>query len=137
MKFGVISWKNDILSITWKVPLHICDTYYCSYLTHTTFHFYLIDFQLNTDSPSKFCRVRFTMCRIAKCYTKFENCYSNPKVCSSFCYTKSTRFTLCRTAKCYTKSGNCYSNPKVFSSFCYTQKRTKIEHWWFSRYKQK
>ena len=28
----------------------ICDTYDCDYLPHTTFRFYLIDFQLNTDS---------------------------------------------------------------------------------------
>ena len=32
-----------------------CDTCYCDYLTHTTFRFYLIDFQLNTDFPSQFC----------------------------------------------------------------------------------
>ena len=31
------------------------DTYHCDNLTHTTFRFYLIDFQLNTDFPSQFC----------------------------------------------------------------------------------
>ena len=33
----------------------MCDIYYCDYLTHTTFRFHSIDFQLNTDFPSKFC----------------------------------------------------------------------------------
>ena len=31
------------------------DTYTCGYLKHSTFRFNLIDFQLNTDFPSKFC----------------------------------------------------------------------------------
>ena len=33
----------------------MCDTYHCDYLPHTTFRFYIIDFQLNTDFPSQFC----------------------------------------------------------------------------------
>ena len=33
----------------------MCDTYNYDYLKHSTFHFNLIDFQLNTDFPSKFC----------------------------------------------------------------------------------
>ena len=33
----------------------MCDTYYCDYLAHITFRFYLIDFQLNTDFPPQFC----------------------------------------------------------------------------------
>ena len=33
----------------------MCGTYNCDYLKHSTFHFNLIDFQLNTDSPSQFC----------------------------------------------------------------------------------
>ena len=33
--------------------MHICDTYNCDYLQHTTFRFYLIDFQLNTYSLNK------------------------------------------------------------------------------------
>ena len=43
VKFGAISWKFDILSTTVKLkfesknPLHICDTYNCEYLPHTTF----------------------------------------------------------------------------------------------------
>ena len=31
--------------------------YYCDYLTRTTFRFYLIDFQFNTDFPAQFCVV--------------------------------------------------------------------------------
>ena len=30
------------------------DTYNCDYLKHSTFHFNLINFQLNTDFPSQF-----------------------------------------------------------------------------------
>ena len=33
----------------------MCDTYNCDYLKHSTFHFNIIDFQLNTDFPSPFC----------------------------------------------------------------------------------
>ena len=33
----------------------MCDTYNCDYLKLSTFHFNLIDFQLNTDFPSQFC----------------------------------------------------------------------------------
>ena len=33
------------------------DTYNCDYLKHSTFRFNLIDFQLNTDFPSKFAGV--------------------------------------------------------------------------------
>ena len=54
--------KFDILSITpfkkfeFKNPfLHICDTHICVYLPHTTFRFFLINFQLNTDFPFEFC----------------------------------------------------------------------------------
>ena len=35
--------------------LHMCDTYNCDYLKHSTFRFNLIDFQLNKDFPSQFC----------------------------------------------------------------------------------
>ena len=34
----------------------MCDTYNCDYLKHSTLSFNLIDFQLNTDFPSKFLR---------------------------------------------------------------------------------
>ena len=33
----------------------MCDTYNCDYLKHSTFRFYLIYVQLNTDFPSQFC----------------------------------------------------------------------------------
>ena len=33
----------------------MCDTYNCDYRPHTTFRFYLTDFQLNIDFPSQFC----------------------------------------------------------------------------------
>ena len=35
--------------------MHKCDTCNCNYLPHTTFNFYIIDFQLNTDFSSQFC----------------------------------------------------------------------------------
>ena len=49
-----------------KVLLHICDTYYLDYLTHTNFRFYIFDFQLNTDFPSQFCVFFFFFFFIAK-----------------------------------------------------------------------
>ena len=58
VKFWTISWKFDILSSSnLKFLLHLCDTYNCDYLQHSTFRFYLINFQLNTDYPSQFCGV--------------------------------------------------------------------------------
>ena len=61
VKFGVISRKIDILSITVslkfksKILLHKYGTYNCDYLLHTIFYFYLIDFRLNTEISSQFC----------------------------------------------------------------------------------
>ena len=37
------------------ILLHMCDTYNCDYLKHSTLRFNLVDFQLNTDFPSQFC----------------------------------------------------------------------------------
>ena len=37
-----------------KILLHMCDTYNCDYLKHSTLRFNLIVFQLNTDFPSQF-----------------------------------------------------------------------------------
>ena len=37
------------------------DTYNCDYLKYSTFHFNLIDFQLNTDFPSQFFFFFFTV----------------------------------------------------------------------------
>ena len=75
MKFGAILWKFDILSITasskleFKNALHLCDTYNCDYLPHTTVHFNLMHFQLNTDSPSQFC---IFWRKITLCYSKIS-----------------------------------------------------------------
>ena len=67
------TWKNTIFVKMWnlgqyrenlyfvnnclieaRILLHMCDTYNCNYLKHSTFRFNLIDFQLNTDFPSQF-----------------------------------------------------------------------------------
>ena len=37
-----------------KLFLHMCDTYNCDYLQHSTCRFNLIDFQLNANFPSQF-----------------------------------------------------------------------------------
>ena len=58
--------KNMILVSTWnlgqfrwnlylKIILHVCDSYNYDYLPHITFHFYSVDFQLNTDFFSQSC----------------------------------------------------------------------------------
>ena len=54
--------------------------------------YYVTSFRVCTPKLLEFvnmviARVRF----IAKCYIKFENCCSNPKVCSRFCYTKALK----------------------------------------------
>ena len=46
----LLNWSSNL-----KILLHMCDTYNCDYLKHSTFRFNLIDFQLNTDFPSQFC----------------------------------------------------------------------------------
>ena len=48
---SVIAW----LKLELKNLLHMRDTYNCDYLKHSTFHFNLINFQLNTDFCSQFC----------------------------------------------------------------------------------
>ena len=58
--FGAISWKKwysitEHWSSNLKILLHMCDTYNCDYLQHSTFLSNFIDFQLNTDFPSQFC----------------------------------------------------------------------------------
>ena len=42
-------------SLNLEFLLHMCDTYNCDYLKHSTFCFNFINFQLNTDFPSQFC----------------------------------------------------------------------------------
>ena len=46
----MLNWSSNL-----KILSHMCDTYNCDYLKHSTFRFNLIDFQLNTDSPFQFC----------------------------------------------------------------------------------
>ena len=41
-----------------KVVLHICDTYYCDYLTHTTSRGYLIEFKLRYFKNLKLFSIR-------------------------------------------------------------------------------
>ena len=66
-----MAWKAKVH--TWFRHCHLCinapmwrekrwwqglfdpPSYNCDYLQHSTFHFNLIDFQLNTDFPSQFC----------------------------------------------------------------------------------
>ena len=43
----LLNWSSNL-----KILLHMCDTYNCDYLKHSTFRFNLIDFQLNKDFPS-------------------------------------------------------------------------------------
>ena len=46
----LFNWSSNLKKI-----LHMCDTYNCDYLKHSTIRFNLINFQLNTDFPSQFC----------------------------------------------------------------------------------
>ena len=46
----LLNWSSNL-----KVLLHMCDTYDCDYLKHSTFQFNLVNFQLNKDFPSQFC----------------------------------------------------------------------------------
>ena len=62
VEFEAILWKIDILSITAWVKFEsrnpfahtYMDTHNYDYLPQTTFRFYLIDFQVNTDFPFHF-----------------------------------------------------------------------------------
>ena len=46
----LLHWSSNL-----KILLHMCDTYNCDYLKHSTFRFNLIEFLLNTDFPFQFC----------------------------------------------------------------------------------
>ena len=52
---NVIGIRSFNWSLNLKNLLHMCDTYNCDYLQHSTFRFNLINFQLNTDFFSQFC----------------------------------------------------------------------------------
>ena len=74
-----------ILSITaWlkfesKNSFAICDTNNGDYLQHTTFRFYLIDFQLNTDLPSKFCVFIIKLASVTQRLVSQENAFERNK----------------------------------------------------------
>ena len=55
--------------------LHMCDTYNCDYLKHSTFRFKLIDFQLNTDFPSQVCFLTVKSCSVTQRSVSQENAY--------------------------------------------------------------
>ena len=46
----LLNWSSNL-----KILLHMCDTYNCDYLKHSTFRFNLVHFPLNKDFPSQFC----------------------------------------------------------------------------------
>ena len=46
----LLNWSSNL-----KILLHMCYTYNCDYLKHSTFRFNLFIFQLDTDFPSQFC----------------------------------------------------------------------------------
>ena len=57
----------------------MCGTYNCDYLKHSTFHFNLIDFQLNTDSPSQFCVFTVKTPSVTQRSVSQENAYKKAK----------------------------------------------------------
>ena len=65
----------------------MCDTYYCDYLQHITFRFNLIDFQSNTDFPSKFC-VFFKSPSVTQRPVSQENAFKKSKTRPLFLLTK-------------------------------------------------
>ena len=76
--------NNDNL----KMLLHTCDTYNhhdnCDYLPHTVFHFYLIDFQLNTDFPFQFCVFTVKSPSVTRRSVSKENAFKKSKHPSPF-----------------------------------------------------
>ena len=62
----------------------MCDMYHCDYLPHTTFRFYLIDFQLNTDFPSQFCVFHLKSPSVTERLVSQENAFKKSKNPSPF-----------------------------------------------------
>ena len=62
----------------------MCDTYNCEYLPHTTFRFYIIDFQLNTDFPSNFVFFTVKSPGVTQRSVSQENAFKNRKNPSAF-----------------------------------------------------
>ena len=59
--------------------MHICDTYNYDYLLHALFHFYLIDFRLNTDFPSQFCVFTIKSPRVTQRLVSQEKAFQKSK----------------------------------------------------------
>ena len=53
----------------------MCDTYNCNYLKHSTFHFNLIDFQLNTDFLPNFAFFNVKSPSVTQISVSQENAY--------------------------------------------------------------
>ena len=62
----------------------MCDTYNCDYLKHSTFRFNLIDFQLNTNSPSQFCVCTVKSPSVTQKSVSQENAYKKSQNRSPF-----------------------------------------------------
>ena len=57
---------------------------YCDHLPYTTFHFYLIDFQLNIDFPSQFCVFTVKSPSVTQRSVSQENAFKKSKNPSPF-----------------------------------------------------
>ena len=88
VKFGAIWYfvNNCLIKVRILKPfLYVCDTFIHIYLPHTRFAFYLIDFQLNPDFPSRFC-VCFTVKspRVTQRLVSQENILKKSNTCCFF-----------------------------------------------------
>ena len=71
----LLNWSSNL-----KILLHVCDTYNCDYLKHSTFCFNLVDFQLSTDFPSQFgVFYRKITYRVTQRLVSQENAYKKSK----------------------------------------------------------
>ena len=66
----LLNWSSNL-----KILLHMCDTYNCDYLKHSTFHFNLIVFQLDTDFPPNFAFFTVKSPRVTQRLVSQENAY--------------------------------------------------------------
>ena len=62
----------------------MCDTFHSDYLPYTTFRFYLISFQLNTDFPSQFCVFTVKSFSVTQRSVSQENAFEKSKHPSPF-----------------------------------------------------
>ena len=91
MKFGAISSKIDILSMTAlkfesKNPLVHYDTYNCDYLPHTIFRFCLINFHSDTDFLSQFCVFTVKSPTVTQRSVSLKNAFKKSKNPSAFLF---------------------------------------------------